>query len=73
VKVQIGMATETSEKASANTVVLVPFAPLGASARRSAPELIYRPSWGLNDISVLSESYYGRSVSMQSQYNVVLR
>jgi len=43
---------------------------LGATARQLAPERIYKPPQGLNDISVWSKSRYGRSLSRNRAVNL---
>jgi len=44
--------------------------PRRATASRPAPERIYKPRRGLNDVSVLSKFRYGRSLSRNRAVNL---
>ena len=39
------------------------FGPQTRNREPACPEHIYKPRWGLNDVSVLSNSCYGRSLN----------
>ena len=46
--------------------------PQRATASQPAPKHIYKPRWGLNDVSVLSNPCYGRSLN-RDKYDVIWR
>ena len=60
----VGKLRRERARSSLNDVLMTGnSASLGAPPRAGRPERIYKPRPGLNDISVLSTSYYVRSLS----------